>query len=333
MALSKFKSLKKYQAVKKFTDRVQPLEIFNKYFEQFKMQDDFFKVLVYYGIGGIGKSTLLKKLKNVSNDYIENTPNKFKLISIDMDAYEFDSPIDILVSIRNKFQFEIDVFDYAITKYSYLKGISSEYLTNKMPPQSISRQIIRLFQQFKEETISSSLWSKIIKPLHHDNRQRFDHFIDELKSIDNFELFELEERLPYYLGIGLSREFEISKIKPIYFFDAYEFFLMKSKNKISKELPDSWFREFIASTELGLFVIGSREFLKWAEYNNEWDDILDQHILGKLSENDANYFLKHVPIESPEVRKAIIYSSNGLPLYLDLCVNTQIRGILFAHKK
>ena len=49
--------------------------------------------------------------------------------------------------------------------------------------------------------------------------------------------------------------------------------------------------------------------------------MLDQHLLGGLSDSDAERFLANVPIGDPAIRSAIISASQGLPYYLDLAVD------------
>ena len=90
---------------------------------------------------------------------------------------------------------------------------------------------------------------------------------------------------------------------------------------------DEWLREFIGSSSNGLFIITTREYVKWADTEPEWDKYLDQHILGSLSDKDADYFLSSVPIEDQKIKKAIIDTAKGLPLYLDLCVSIYVGSI------
>ena len=65
------------KATRKFTDREQPRKVFWDKYDSMKQNlhelDDIY-IITYYGVGGIGKSTLLRKLEN---ELIEKEKNPY----------------------------------------------------------------------------------------------------------------------------------------------------------------------------------------------------------------------------------------------------------------
>ncbi|RDW19692.1 hypothetical protein [Oceanobacillus chungangensis] len=64
-----------YIASKKFTNREGPRAVFSNTLKDIKMRgltDDNFDVIMYYGVGGIGKTSLQSQLKK---DLLELEPN------------------------------------------------------------------------------------------------------------------------------------------------------------------------------------------------------------------------------------------------------------------
>ena len=68
-----------------------------------------------------------------------------------------------------------------------------------------------------------------------------------------------------------------------------------------------------------LWVIAGREKLKWD--SDEWGGSLDQHILGSLSETDAESFLTNAGITDKKLIGDIYKLTNGTPVFLDICVD------------
>ena len=64
MSLSKLKALHKMQAVRKFTNREAARDSFFRAFENYLADKAPLLLLMYYGVGGIGKTSLLKHLKS-----------------------------------------------------------------------------------------------------------------------------------------------------------------------------------------------------------------------------------------------------------------------------
>lgn len=73
-------------------------------------RDDFFKLFTFYGMGGIGKSQLLKKI----NDFYTGT--KETVYYFPLEILNHETIPSILLCIRRNFEY-IPHFDYALFRY------------------------------------------------------------------------------------------------------------------------------------------------------------------------------------------------------------------------
>lgn len=317
MTLSKYKR-KKFQAVRKFTDRTAPRSVFESALNDLQAGTNTFKVLVYYGIGGIGKSKLLHELRN---NKTKKLPKEVHEVSICLDAFEFNSPTDILLSIRNQLKVPTLLFDYALFKYWSLVGNSVLDIKKKLNENSLIWEVLNYGSGLTGGIVPVGLISKSFNMLRDKYYGTFTKYKEEIEQIEKAETLQLFQMLPYFLGIAIHDAYEKKGIKHIFYLDAYETMLRKLEDHAISQSPEEWIQELIGSSEVGLFVIGSREFIKWGDQNSDWNKVLDQHILGGLSDKDAEYFLDSVPIQEVDIKQEIIHTANGIPLYLDLCVS------------
>jgi hypothetical protein len=123
---------------------------------------------------------------------------------------------------------------------------------------------------------------------------------------------ELLQALPAYLGLDLQghRAAHPGQPAPVVFLDTYEALWADKpiKTGLGAAETDAWVRGLVASTPGVLFVILGRERLTWdRRFPDQWAGLLDdQHLLGGLSEADADAFLRQVPIADAALRRAII---------------------------
>lgn len=96
----------------------------------------------------------------------------------------------------------------------------------------------------------------------------------------------------------------------------------REKNEGEFFLQDEWVRELVLQLPEVLWVIFGREKLKWAKLDEEWNDYVEQHLVGKLSALDCKSFLESCGIVDRQIQDIIVESSMGLPYYLDISVDT-----------
>ena len=77
--------VKKVLAVRKFTDRDEPRAAFNRIFEDAQRHTDEFNVLMFYGIGGFGKTRLINELSKQIDKYNSDNEDLNKIAHVTYD--------------------------------------------------------------------------------------------------------------------------------------------------------------------------------------------------------------------------------------------------------
>jgi tetratricopeptide (TPR) repeat protein len=320
-------SRKTQQAIKKFTDRIEPFRVFNQWLDAIAGGKIDRKAIVYYGVGGIGKSRLISELMaTVDKRNKDSNGLTINVLFAGMDIHEYNSPAAVLLGLRKQIRYPCVLFDYGLVKYLSSIGKTADQIKEFIPKNSVLWDITG--DILEAIHIPVGLIDKIAIRLREKYSIQFKEYHDEIEAIDackrNPEA--ISERLPHLLGIDISIASHSKDSIFAIFLDSYESIYKRQDFELLNMDPDEFIQELVISSERTLFVIGSREYLKWEQKDPSWNEILDQHILDYLSDQDSDYFLKSVPITDESIRKSIIMSSKGLPLYLDLCVEIYLRN-------
>ena len=352
--------IKELRASKIFTDREKPRESFWKKYKNCinapAGNRDVY-VLVYYGIGGIGKTTLLHKLEE------ELEKQKKKYIYLDLGTQQ--EPREILGQLKNqlviKYNFSFHLFE--LCQYCYqlkigedanlpeIKGFISKSsflstLIDVTDPVSIMDPISKLFKVadsglasirnlMKNHTaVMKDLSKKDTKQLCDEMtsdsggsyiRKLVDNHRSELQKMRAKSAEQLYHEMAYDFALDLKDNLVGEKEPLVVLFDTYEALVNEISSTGEVLNNDLWLRDkkgLIQTIPNVVWVIAGREKLKWEMFNPGWAETLEQHILEKLSEKDADGFLKEAGIKDEELRKALYDLTQGTPVYLDLCVDT-----------
>lgn len=321
MLKSKFsKSASAFRANKLFTDRVEPRAVFRQSVEALPERPQ--QVVVYYGKGGIGKSSLLKTLYSEAGEvYAAQSAYRFHSILVSLDAYDFANPVNILMAVRNGVAGDSGLFDYAMLQYCAKAKLNIEEIMQKnsvlsSPVVSVLNELIALGTM--SACIPAATLQKCLGLIKdHRFRVKYKEEIDEIASLNEFEIFE---RLPYYLGLCISFAAEKGE-RHVLFLDSYESLLSRTEYGAFSVGREDWLKELFLSSEVIRIVIASRDRLRWDQEDPEWAEYLDQHLLKNLSDEDSRWFLRQVPITDGATVDAIVKNAGGVPLYLDMCAS------------
>lgn len=321
MLKSRFsKSTAGFKAQKLFTDRVEPRAVFAQSVEAWPERPQ--EIVVYYGKGGIGKSSLLKNLAAEAQTVYDRLPDRqIRSIMVSLEAYDFANPVNILMAIRNGVSGDCGLFDYAMLQYCAKAKLNVEENMQKnsmlsSPVMGVLNEIIALGTM--SACIPTATIQKCVELIKDRRfRARYKDEIEELAGLNEFEIFE---RLPYYLGLCIGFAAERGQYH-VLFLDSYESLLARTEQGAFSADREDWLKELFLSAGAIRIVIASRDRLRWPQEDPEWDDYMQQHLLENLSEQDSRWFLEQVPIRDQAVIDAIVKNAGGVPLYLDMCVS------------
>ena len=330
--------VKKVLAVRKFTDRDEPRAAFNRIFEDAQRHTDEFNVLMFYGIGGFGKTRLINELSKQIDKYNSDNEDLNKIAHVTYDFSRGTEKMFVLEKLRfllKKQGLSFPYSDALEAAYNikcgnpvYKTASEKDLLDNPMiyivakfiPGASGLLSTVKTGKTIMEET---SKYYKKIEKLWNVDQQKLDR---EIKNIGLLELNELEEKASYYFAQdlinnteGVSDEF---RLPVVIFLDTYEELVNSYKAIDYAGAYDVWLRDDIIKTVPGvMWVIGGRERLKWEEEDSFWVGAIEQHELGDLTREDSLDFLRTAGI--PEYLLDDIYNvTGGTPLFLDLNVTT-----------
>lgn len=319
---------KQFTANKEFTDRKYYKEQF--YNEIAKIQSEKkdktkqYHVLNFYGIGGIGKSSLQKEL-------CEEIDNDSKVIYTQSDFANVSNcnTSNFLLEIAKNFEAKKIVFYHFGLAYAiYFKKAHRDMVLSSNEPSAISENIgfvadiLGTIDGLGILSIIPGAINKIYhaayKKLHLDNNLK-----EDLKKMESMSASQCEQLLPAFLAYDLNNYLEKENNKIIIIFlDTYEVLWNQIKNDITKFSQDQFVRELISHLPGVLFVISCREYLDWKLVDSEWEKYLKQYELRSLENADADLFLNKCGIKESDIRSKMLSISMGIPYHLDILVDT-----------
>ncbi len=315
-----------FVASKEFTDREEPRELFNnainELFSSSEVREK--RVIVYYGIGGIGKTSLQKYLKTELQDKYPNAVYSSLDFKDDNLHRCSRALLEMSKNMKSVEEVKFPHFEIAYAIYFMKRNPDIAFQKKSLPFKDeigVFSTIASLVEGAGILGITSNVLSKL-----YDSAKKFGlnpDVKDSYIELEDLTALEIEERLPAYFSYDFNCHLDKYKTKvSTIFLDTYEALVVDALNNNSYYEKTAWIRDLVADLDNTLFVICSREMVKWSEYDKHWDSVLDHHIIGNLNEEYATSFLKKCGIEDEEIVDVIFKSSEGHPYYLDLSVDT-----------
>ncbi|OFY66297.1 MAG: hypothetical protein A3H98_02745 [Bacteroidetes bacterium RIFCSPLOWO2_02_FULL_36_8] len=302
------------------------------------------KIMTFYGVGGMGKSTLRKELGRMVDSGMQGDPWISACIDFD-DKHNFPNPKeDFTIPLRylafeftKKYKFSFRRFDLGYAyfwKNSYREHdmknqnwVESSEILNEVIKAAgdipfvgaiphiakafnLSRGIIKNWWE-KKENEELKLFLCCDNPHHPANRQK----------------------LLYFFADDLKSNLEQSGKRAVIFLDTYERFQenISDKSKVAILESDAWVRDMVRELPGIVWVILGRQRLRWEEVDDDFNQpgLFYQNALEGLSGQETISFLSNSGVADSSIQQLIIQACNNpdlneircYPYYLDLCLD------------
>ncbi len=310
-----------------FVDREEARSIFREKYDLVKANQDF-QVVMYYGWGGIGKTSLLHKLEQ---------DTKAENVDVIWEYYDFNEGQDaisvlrkIVRNLKQKYEFRFPIFTYSI--YAYLikcgEDVSAPEVNNVLDQMPYLREAFKLANLIPGVSTFSQpaewIVEKIAGITEHTKMKSLKNDVEKLNNMSKEKLLKI---IPHIFVRELNENLE-RKNNPVFVlaFDTYER-LVNETSEIGTPLEnDLWLRDeeegilgFISNL---VCVIAGREELKWRKLDPDWDEeTLTCVQIHNLDEENTLKLLDVYDIWESEIRNKILSVTTGIPLYLDVCID------------
>ncbi len=317
---------KEQRAERLFVDRIEPRQIFWQQFADAKKGRSEPLVLHYYGVGGIGKSSLHAQL---TKELAQRCPGA-KSVVLDFDFVERREPYRILNLLKRKladaYGFSFPLFDVAC--YTFLCRIGEDADIGEVQSLVGNSPLLTFLCDAASMVPGTSMVTGILKLVDEGvavARNLFSNRKQLLRRLETTDIRLLRSQLPAYFAADLRENLQAEREPFVIFLDTYEK-LVDEFASVGDPLQNDWWLRgkdgLIPRLPGVLWVLGGREKLKWPVLDGPgtWDGVLHQYLLGTLARQDADEFLRAAGVADQASREQIFSLSGGLPVSLDLYV-------------
>lgn len=294
-----------------FIDREIYCNLIESVYQNVLRDTTYFKIVAFWGAGGIGKSRLLNESQKKMRDPLA------KPIFIKLEITCKDDLLDILIKFRKALPHKhvYPLFDYAML-----------ILWNNLNVSQLDDSFLHLIKNSLFEFAKLGLdvvfgmstgitVASIIDLLRmsYDKIKRFYNSRQVDKILDNITLMDIHElikELPALLAIDIHKAFLNTSLV----------FIIDSFKQYSSYLSDemTWLITLIQNIGYGLFIISSREKIVWPEDIKQ--NVITKNLDQLPQEEVRNVLMKQYPKYSNLVEN-VITVTDCIPIYLDMAVN------------
>jgi len=278
-------------------------------------------VLQFYGVGGIGKSRLLREFRRVLGDL---HPTAI-VADLDFDDSSITDPTRALLRLRHTAataaKLDFKVFDLAYAVYFAKRNPDFSFQKRGLPFQEEAGIVCGVLAAFDglgllgvAANIADQIHRYITKySLHGDAKEA-------LEALKYMSEREIAEALPDFLAFDLNLNRK-GNSPLVLFIDTYETLWERSNTENDRLGRDAWVRRLVSGLQSALVVIAGREKLIWSEYEPAWAEWVESHLLHQLSTPDVHRFLRSSGMTDESLIDKITVLADGHPYYLDLCLD------------
>ena len=332
-------------ALEVFTDREELIAAFERNLEHKKPEEHL--VLVFYGDGGIGKTTLLQKLEQLHR---QRCPRAL-MGRLDLAGADTTPPDLLLYRLRRLFPaISFPSFSLALAEYGrrfhpeqVYGNDRNELLEGAGPYAEVLDAGLKALDKLSGVGLAINAMKAAAmarQQLSDWVQRRAEPLLQRSQSCSEEQLLaqlplhwarDFRQALSSHLGpdwedaITSSQDWDdaitYSGPPPLIALDTYEALWhtgMGSSGR-RREPRERWLVDLVSELPEVLWVIGGRDRLSWEEsYDRGWSEACEQHLVGQLSDDDARSFLAKRGIEEPAIVEKVLRQAAGVPFYLEL---------------
>jgi len=313
---------KNFVVNEEFIDREEAKKIYRSKLES---NDKDYNVVVFYGVGGIGKSKLRKEICRIHEEEYKNSLIMYLDFNSADDRNLGSGILKLVDSCNVKIDFKCFELAYALyfrKKHPSLTYGRGKELVAENTFVGIGLNILSIIDSGITST-ATEIVEKSIRAI--SNRTIDKEVKDELKRFDKYSITEMEEMLPLFFQYDLiSFLNKHQDTKVLLVFDSFEVLNENVIEQIHRSKNERWVQEIISYFDAEQFpnlliTIFGRDEIEWDE---EWKEILVQYPLKEFDVIYAKEYLEKAGVEEAAIINSIVKSSKGYPFLLYLSLET-----------
>ena len=288
-------------ALRHFTNRELYLEAFRRALASSEAEG--LRVLAFHGVGGVGKTTLLRRLGHELDGLTPPLPHaRFDVENLKSPAIAArEVLLQLRVDLESRFGLKFPRFDTQLAVLLIAEGGEPPPLVRLNPNLKNTFDFMMGLIGVPSDAIGKFLHgqtgkSKTVERLlaRAGGREEVLHLRERARRSDPALADELIDRFADDLAAGLPPR-PGKACRGVLFFDTFETLWKGSDagRSVQARRLDAWLRQ-LAQTLRGkgvLVVVAGKDELRWAEDESEWTDGIETQLLGGLSRHDAQIYL------------------------------------------
>ena len=316
-----------------FTDREEPRRAFWAVYDRVKADPGSVEAISYYGVGGIGKTSLQLQLIREMKDRAEKSPGVY--YSFELSGRNKDDCLYFLAEslMQQCSGLQFPLFGAALMRLNQLAGRDISDLEKRMENRLLNRSEVSVavdvmsafIPNFSIMKLAGRAGLKLLQTCKKNHEHNRGKYAEVYKEIEEGSAAELMNNLQRYFCMDAAPYLELQSPPVVIFLDGYETLTNSLERGSLAEVEDHWVWDgngLIWSLPNTLWVIAGRNRLTWDQYDSEIRESLEQHLLGNISETDVEQFLCMSGVREEAIYRTIYQLTEGTPVYLDMCVST-----------
>ncbi|MGH3776982.1 MAG: AAA family ATPase [Pseudonocardiaceae bacterium] len=307
---------------RRFVDRESVLETFAN---ELRRVGDRPRVLNVTGVGGIGKSRLLRELRN---RVAASGGNRTAVLDLQVPAMrQHENALAVLRTEFGRQKVSFDRFDIAYAVLWQRLHPNLRINSRDLPFVAESEVLTKILADTSGMPVFGTaigllkLAGRATSLIRRKRVVKADEALQMLDELDNTEVLDA---VTYLFAEDLR---SASEERPfVVFVDAYEALVPTPVRVGRASAADDWLRDLISQLAQGLVVVASREPLRWQTYDSEWAEVVRECPVGGLPTEARLELLTEAGIVDAAEQRAIVRASEGLPFYLHLAIDTRAQS-------